>query len=227
MDLQFTNILSEGEASPALQQQLTEGEFWLYQSPFTIIHQCEFMHDPEQAVCIIDRMEEDDVSATVSGWHINQVAEGTDYDFYLADVGHSGKRGVLSEKEREGFDTNGIVIPWGNPAGELLGKAIKDGKFQLSFNYNQKDQPVAPTGFKLYEDSSALNLIATIPHVAGRVKHTFTTLAYSHASSREFLVRTYRTVAGTDYEDQNLNFITLVADDTGPTAIATIKTAYQ
>jgi len=108
MELQFANILNEGEASTALQQQMTEGEFWLYQSPFTIIHQCGFMHDPEQSVCIAGRMEEEDDSVTLSAWHITQVATGTDYDYYLADVGHSGKRGVLSEKERESFDTNGI-----------------------------------------------------------------------------------------------------------------------
>lgn len=226
-DLHFQSSLSEGEYQPSNEwrQQLTEGEFWLYQSPFTIIYLAGMSYTIEDMPHTFARMEEEDSTVTFDAQSISMVSAGTSYDFALASVGHSGKRGGISETQRVSFDDNGLIEPIGNHS-TLTGIAVKEGKFKLSIRYNQTNQPATPNGFKIYEDSSSLNHIGTINFVSGRSVYTFTTPAYSHGSSREFLVRTFRTVEGTDKEHKNLDAITLVADTTGPTAVTVIRTTY-
>ena len=228
MDLHFQNIMSEGDFEPAnsLNQHLSDGEFWAYQPPFTLVYRMNQGYTPREGVYVYGRMAEDVTTVTLDAHDLTQVAAGTGYDFYFADIGHSGKRGDVSDYRRIFFDDNGMIVSVGNPAINLQGKAVAAGKFDLTFTYNQVGEPATPSGFKIYEDSSALNLVTTIGLIAGRPRYYVTTGAYSHGSSREFLVRTFRTVAGTDYEDKNLDFITLVADSTGPSAITVIRTSH-
>ena len=225
MELQFQTSLSEGEFEPAhsMFQHLSDGEFWAYQPPFTLVYKMTRDHTVRDGVYVYGRMDEDDTTVVLDGHDLKGGPAGLGFDFYFADIGHSGERGQYSEYRRIFFTGAGMVVAVGNPAINLQGKAIADGKFDLTFTYNQVGEPATPSGFKIYEGSTS-NLVTTISLIPGRPRYYVTTGAYSHGSSREFFVRTYRTVAGTDYEDRNKDFLTLVADDTGPSAITVIRT---
>lgn len=228
MNLSYQTTLSEGEFEPSHSefQILADGEFWAYQPPFTIVIRSPQNHSAYVGLNVVGRMEEDSTTSALGCHDLILVASGAGYDFTFVDVGHSGLSSVASDSQRIFFNSSGMIVSAGNPAVGLTGNAVAEGKFDLSFNYNQTDQPAIPSGFKVYEDSSALNLIDTIAYIGGRVRYYHTTSAYPHASSHEFLIRTYRTVAATDYEDKNLNYITLIADSTGPDAITVIRTAH-
>lgn len=151
-------------------------------------------------------------------WRLHQPL--TAYVYALRSIGGGG---VESESgpvaDLVSFD--GAGAPAGlrpNSVDDLAVRPIADGKFEIGFDYDPREQEAPPVSFAIFTDlgdgvldyGSAIGTVAYIPH-GGRVR--FKTTSFTHGAVRTFSVRA---LAADGTDDGSVNTVSAIADAEPP-----------
>jgi len=154
----------------------------------------------------------------------------TIWHYIRRQVSDCGKESLDSAACVVVIDSGGDMIgDTPNSPMSLVVEQLAGGKLKLKWRYTTINQEVAPTGFKVYQDSgSGFNFTSPTATVAAksesRGEYSWTSGALSHGNRYRFVVRSYKQGAG---EDQNLSIVSAVADSQGPAAITGIRATWQ
>ncbi len=147
------------------------------------------------------------------------------WQFRHVAVGKCGRVSDPAPITRIIVDSSGAMVgPLGNPPSGLLGRAIAGGKVELVWQYlGATNQEIPPTGFKIYYDvAGTWTLLDTEPYLRAR-NFVWQSAALTDGQWYDFIVRTYVTSNGGDYEDDNEMRVSVQADSTGPPVIDEIE----
>jgi len=116
----------------------------------------------------------------------------------------------------------------------LTAIGLAGGKVKLRWVYSAIGQAVPPTEFNVYIDSGSgfdfespddtVDAYPAMSRSAGSDELTWTSEALSHGQLYRFCVRSSNKDAG---ESQNTNYVSIVADDQGPTAVTNVTATWE
>jgi len=205
---------------------LSLGWFWMRTEGCHAVYvgQDGAMGDYDQVQAV---MEMADVSVSIAG---QALAANTIHHYIQRQISGCGLESEDSQSCIVRIDANGDMLDAAPNAPldlQIFGAA--GGKFLLRWRYAPSSQDVAPTGFRVYIDSGAgfdfESPDATISYgLGGDGEFNWTSDALSEGSSYKFCVRSYVTAGG---ESQNTNYVSGVADATGPDAVTSPTADYE
>ena len=201
------------------------------QDPFHLIYRDRNnnIYDTDWPVA---RMENGESSVDISDMILEPAAGRSVWHFARISVSCYGVISETSEDCLVTVDSDAVMVePCGNPPHQLHAQPIKGGKIKLSWLYSSVDEDATPDGFKIYRESD----IAGVWVLDGNRNfgdrrgkyYEWESSDLSDAHNYKFIVRAYRDVGGTDYEEVNDIVTEATADSTGPVAISTITVSVE
>jgi len=116
----------------------------------------------------------------------------------------------------------------------LRARPLAGGRIQLRWRYSTINQPVRPTGFRIYMDSGSgfdfdnptatVTASGVLSRSAGYEPSPWVSDALDHGQTYRFCVRSFNADAG---ETQNTDYVAVKADAVGPDAICDITACWE
>ncbi len=179
-------------------------------------------YDKVQAV-----MEIDDSQVSIPA---QALQAGTIWHFVRRQVSDCGLESADSDAAVVVIDSAGDMIALApNAPQSLEAEQVAGGKIEVKWRYSRLNQEIAPTGFKVYIDSGGGfdfdTADATVAYgLGGNGEFEWESDALINGKTYKFCVRSY---AGTGGETQNTNYVSEVADSSGPDAITGLSASWE
>ncbi|MBN2377363.1 MAG: hypothetical protein JXD22_13250 [Sedimentisphaerales bacterium] len=221
MEKYFYNSLVEGDFGNGwpLRQSLVEGDFW------TRLGGCYLVYRGEGRVGQVNYTSI--IAAPTDKGAVNlpddiSHAAGRNYFYAVRRVSGTG-RGELGSRSmvRLSLDEQGKRMePRPNAVSDLSGRAISDGRVELSWYYGPMGQEIEPIGFEVFGDggSGVIDYENALGQVSfrGGGYYAFVSSAGEDGQRLRFVVRS---VGGNGEDDGNFAVVSAVVDLSGPDGV--------